>query len=296
MTAPVFSDDIDRSGSTHASSRKRTKMLPLSSHARPASASRTRQKRRTADRTVQSWKRDFQLPQSSPIAYQEPIRPTFAALENNDSFLSSASTIMNSPSASEDDDQDLPLHSFQVTSSHLSSSPPRTPSPTLARSARFRSRPHNASSPPLETLRAGKEGADLLLYLATSPSPAMRITRNADMFPPSTPPSKNILPSSMMSTPGTQMFMGFGGPQTPNAAPFDFGAFVNITPSPAQRSWQRTPKTPANSKTPIVYREARRKLTFEAMPPPQPIPSAERTSTKKDAGLGMELGGNLISP
>jgi len=118
--------------------------------------------------------------------------------------------------------------------------------------------------------------------------------RKGDMFPPSTPPSKNVLPSSMMSTPGAQMFMGFGGPQTPNAAPFDFGAFVNITPSPAQRSWQRTPKTPANSKTPVTYREARRKLTFEAMPPPQPIRSAERTSPK-GAGLGMELCNDLMS-
>jgi hypothetical protein len=104
-----------------------------------------------------------------------------------------------------------------------------------------------------------EEGADLLMYLATSPSPAMSRTR---MEPPSTPPPRRdmALPSSMMTTPGGGNFF----PTTPGQ-PFDFSDFVNITPSPAQKPW-KTPlafssvKTPT-AKTPVSL--TRRKLTFD---------------------------------
>jgi hypothetical protein len=103
-------------------------------------------------------------------------------------------------------------------------------------------------------------GADLLLYLAQSPSPAINPPRNNHrMEPPSTPPPKNnklALPSSMMTTPG-------GGnpfpPNTPGLA-FDFSDFVHMTPSPAQKPW-KTPLGFNGAKTPMSV--ARRRLTFD---------------------------------
>ncbi|EPE03373.1 nrm1-like protein [Ophiostoma piceae UAMH 11346] len=114
--------------------------------------------------------------------------------------------------------------------------------------------------------KSGVEGADLLLFLAASPSPANPSGRpllggssSSRMDPPSTPPSKfnNLaLPSSMMTTPGGgSMF-----PQTPGQA-FDFADFVNITPSPAQKPW-KTPNL-MGSKTPLSV--TRRRLTFDDM-------------------------------
>ena len=114
--------------------------------------------------------------------------------------------------------------------------------------------------------KSGVEGADLLLFLAASPSPANPSGRpllggssSSRMDPPSTPPSKfnNLaLPSSMMTTPGGgSMF-----PQTPGQA-FDFAEFVNITPSPAQKPW-KTPNL-MGSKTPLSV--TRRRLTFDDM-------------------------------
>ncbi len=104
--------------------------------------------------------------------------------------------------------------------------------------------------------KSGVEGADLLLFLAASPSPANPGGRSR-MDPPSTPPSKfnNLaLPSSMMTTPGGgSMF-----PNTPGQA-FDFADFVNITPSPAQKPW-KTPNL-LGSKTPLSV--TRRRLTFD---------------------------------
>ena len=104
--------------------------------------------------------------------------------------------------------------------------------------------------------KSGVEGADLLLYLAASPSPANPSGRSR-MDPPSTPPSKfnnMALPSSMMTTPGGgSMF-----PNTPGQA-FDFADFVNITPSPAQKPW-KTPNL-LGSKTPMSV--TRRRLTFD---------------------------------
>ncbi|EMR63487.1 putative nrm1-like protein [Eutypa lata UCREL1] len=104
--------------------------------------------------------------------------------------------------------------------------------------------------------KSGEEGADLLLYLAASPSPAVPSTKTR-MDPPSTPPPKKdlALPSSMMTTPG-------GGnlfPTTPGQ-PFDISDFVNITPSPAQKPW-KTPVSLTTAKTPLG--RATRKLTFE---------------------------------
>jgi len=147
------------------------------------------------------------------------------------------------------------------------SSPPRTP----PRRRKFQ--PSFHSSPPKTPPRRMKEGADLLLYLATSPSPAaaaMPRTR----YVPTTPPSRSsALPSSTMSTPGC--------PQTPQTK-FNFADFVNITPSPAQAAFG-----PAGRGTPIA--KAQRRLNFDQLAPPSGSPPS------RPAGLEVALGGNLVS-
>ncbi|PFH63058.1 hypothetical protein XA68_10099 [Ophiocordyceps unilateralis] len=136
-------------------------------------------------------------------------------------------------------------HQLAQSASHFRSSQPRTP----PMQTRRRSRENVANG-----AKSGEEGADLLLYLAASPSPAVRPNRGR-MERLTTPPPKNSkldLPSSMMTTPG-------GGnlfPNTPGQG-FDFADFVNITPSPAQKQW----RTPGPSRTPLTG--ARRRLTFE---------------------------------
>ncbi len=104
--------------------------------------------------------------------------------------------------------------------------------------------------------KSGEEGADLLLYLAASPSPANPLKLRLDG--PSTPPPKNrlALPSSMMTTPGG----GNPFPNTPGLA-FDFSDFVHMTPSPAQKPWKTPIPLGAGGKTPLSI--ARRRLTYD---------------------------------
>jgi len=83
-------------------------------------------------------------------------------------------------------------------------------------------------------------------------------------------------------------FLGFG-PNTPGAN-FNFTDFINVTPSPAQGSWSRTPVA---SRTPAAAREARRKLNFDNLAPPSSGLGAQHRS--RSDGLGMELGGELVS-
>jgi hypothetical protein len=109
------------------------------------------------------------------------------------------------------------------------------------------------------------------------------------MQPPSTPPQKSLaLPSSMMNTPGALgtpgLFANFGGPNTPSQN-FDFADFVNITPSPAQNGFSKTPRV---LKTPSTI--TRRRLTFEPNANSPNVTSSARAAT----GLGvMQLGGDL---
>lgn len=256
LKAPLFSDAV---GSSNGSSghRKRTYLasfdgagLGLSSPSKKFRASPTAHKSFSGHVT---WKDSHQLSQSSPI---KPRRQQHFTTSNGPdvSFfqtrgLSSAQLTSPNFAAPDDDDDDLlPAHSFNVQSS-----PPRTP-PRTRRNASL-SRPNG--KPPA----AGDEGADLLVYLANSPSPAVKNGRRT-MEPPSTPPQKgkNLdLPSSMMTTPG-------GGnlfPNTPGQN-FDLADFVNITPSPAQKPW-KTPSALASARTPLSA--ARRRLTFDE---PQP--------------------------
>lgn len=94
----------------------------------------------------------------------------------------------------------------------------------------------------------------------------------------------------MMSTPGV------GGFNTPGQQ-FNFADFVNVTPSPAQGAFLGS-RTPGLPKTPLAAIEARRRLNFDSLVPPggSPNPSnVGRGSINKDNGLGMELGGELVS-
>ena len=90
----------------------------------------------------------------------------------------------------------------------------------------------------------------------------------------------------MLNTPGggggLSLFTGFNTP----GQPFNFGDFVNVTPSPAQGAFSRTPGT---ARTPLAAKEARRKLNFDNI---GGSPTAMRGGS---AGLGMELGGELVS-
>ncbi|KAF4121536.1 Whi5 like [Geosmithia morbida] len=197
------------------------------------------------------WKDTHQLTQSSPI---KPRRQQHFTTSNGPD-VSFFQTNLNLAVPSDDDDDLLPAHSFDIRSS-----PPRTP-PMRTTGRRSRDATANSRTAPSGAGGGGKpeEGADLLIYLANSPSPAVKNGgRRTAMEPPSTPPqkTKNLdLPSSMMMTPG-------GGnlfPNTPGQT-FDFADYVNITPSPAQKPW-KTPVPLSAARTPLSA--ARRRLTFD---------------------------------
>lgn len=88
-------------------------------------------------------------------------------------------------------------------------------------------------------------------------------------------------PGQQFNTPGQQ---------------FNFADFVNVTPSPAQGAFGS--HTPGLTKTPLAAKEARRRLNFDSLVPPGGSPitgGGVRASITKDTGLGMELGGELVS-
>ena len=116
------------------------------------------------------------------------------------------------------------------TTGPLHSSPPSTPP------SAFRRRVISGS---------GEEGADLLLFLATSPSPARPSSRRftSNVVPPGTPPS--MIRKSLTTEPAT-----------PSQSTFDVRDYINITPSPAPAVW--------NGGTPLtVGTPARRRLTYD---------------------------------
>jgi hypothetical protein len=216
-----------------------------------------------------SWKDHHQLAQSSPIKPRRQQHFTTSAGPNVSLFagaknLTESLSTPNYAAISDDDDDDLlPAHSFQV--SNARGSPPSTP-PMRNRSLARRNPNKDASKTKVDGAggappKTGEEGADLLLYLAASPSPANPPKRS--MEPPSTPPPKAnnrlALPSSMMTTPGG------GNPFNPNTpgVGFDFSDFVHMTPSPAQKPW-KTPLGLSGARTPMS--NARRRLTFDDIP------------------------------
>lgn len=204
-----------------------------------------------ADRSVSistSWKQDNGLAQSSP------------ALNSHSTGFESATRhheIEDSPMFDVQSDEEDACLSHEPSSSIISSSPPRTPPPHHRR------------------LNNSKQsGADLLLYLANSPSrsPAINVTHiSSSSKPPSTPPSQHThLPSSVMNTPGNNLGL-FNGALTPG---LNFADYCNVTPSPAQAPWGG--RTPALAKTPS--RLAR------------PTSNMPRTSQ----GLALQLGEELM--
>ncbi|KAJ4310200.1 hypothetical protein N0V84_011094 [Fusarium piperis] len=258
LKAPLFSDAV---GSSNGSTghRKRTYYATF------ADASSSPSKRFRASPTAHkslgahaSWKNSHQLAHSSPIKPRRQQHFTTSAGPDVSFFqqrlMSRELTSPNFAAPSDDDDDLLPVHSFNHAS--IRSSPPRTP-PMRSRTLGNKRGKGEAGSG-ANGGKTGEEGADLLLYLAASPSPAVRTSTRTRMDPPSTPPQKNSkmdLPSSMMMTPG-------GGnlfPTTPSQA-FDFADFVNITPSPAQKPW-KTPVTITATRTPVSVTQ--RRLTFD---------------------------------
>lgn len=321
VSAPFFSEGLHGSRSSPSRHRRHARIVRFSHSTTAlvgaAQRSRHRPGSMSAPRARASrgpWEDVRHLAHSSPIYHRQYARYPVAHPANQ-SFISSASTIPDEPGRTgatssddeEEDDEDLPLHSFQARPpTQMRSSPPRTPPPHRHRSARYHHRRDHVGSSAARELKTGEEGADLLLYLATSPSPAQQPMRPR-VFQPSTPPSRNtVLPSSMMTTPTGAGFMTFGPPHTP-AQPFNMSDYVNITPSPAQGAWlSRTPVTaktpPSRVKTPLAAKEARRKLNFDALLPPPPVSSSPRLHSPRallpggngpPTGLGMELGGEL---
>ena len=283
LTGPIFSDNIFGSDD-FGGSRKRARFHPAFHE--PTSKPISHKSKRAASMAApsynegrHSWKSHYNLAESSPL--QQRLHPDFRTANGpNVSFVSGASTIPNSPpfGPSSDDDRELPVHSFQFHSSSIHGSPPRTPPPTRPRGSRHR-----------KSHAAGEEGADLLLLLANSPSPANPKAR-AHAFPPSTPPPNHAaLPSSMMATPGgTNIFGGFSTP----GQNFNFADYVNITPSPAQGMFGN--HTPGLMRTPLAAKEARRKLNFDTLIPPSGSPIVSNVGRgSANTGLGMELGGEL---
>lgn len=270
LKAPIFSDAI---GSSNGSSghRKRTYLdsfdYHLSSPSKRLRSSPTTRKSFTAH--PPSWKGYDQLAQSSPIKPRRQQHFTTSTGPDVSLYRSTRSYAHDLASPhlggnSDDEDEYLPTHSFNVDGHEtMRSSPPTTP-PSRNRGLLARHNKERSFSG-INAAKAGDggvEGADLLLYLAASPSPAVPSTKTR-MEPPSTPPSRVnrdlALPSSHMTTPG-------GGnlfPNTPGQG-FDFSDFVNITPSPAQKLW-KTPVSLSTAKTPRSI--ARRRLTFD-----EPLP------------------------
>lgn len=262
LKAPFFSDAI---GSSNGSTGHRKRTYMASFDYVDSSPSKRFRQSPTAHRsftTGSTWKGHHQLAQSSPIKKRQQHFTTAAG--PNVSFFPGSRQFDGLPTPnyaaphSDDDDDLLPAHSFRVNGH---TSPPRTPP--------MRSRPlvkknRDKTPPPVVNItetKTGEEGADLLMYLAASPSPANPPKRDVGrMEPPSTPPPKNklALPSSMMTTPGG----GNPFPATPGLA-FDFSDFVHMTPSPMQKPW-KTPLTGAGGKTPMSI--ARRRLTFDEIP------------------------------
>ncbi|KAL8812368.1 MAG: hypothetical protein Q9223_000611 [Gallowayella weberi] len=286
-TAAIFSDDIRNSVAANVFS-KNSAHKP--SYTLPNTVRVSRKRSRTqsmapplVDASRASWKSSHNLPQSSPGFHGHSHFPASHAA--NLSFTSEAPTVPNTPpfaSASDDEAPESLDHPFHMTSSHFRSSPPCTPPPTRSR----KSRSHKGNA-------AGEEGAELLMHLATSPSPADQGLHHR-LHPPSTPPSNpQALPSSMMSNSGPNGFLG--GFNTPGQN-FAWADFINVTPSPAQGAFgSRTPGLP---KTPLAAKEARRRLNLDSLAAAGGSPKLGingRGSTGRETGLGMELGGELVS-
>jgi len=261
LKAPLFSDAV---GSSNGSTghRKRTYLASFDDNF--SSPSKRFRQSPTAHRSFSASHHHHQhhhhFTQSSPLKprrqqhFTTSTGPDLSFYSGSRQISDVLTTTATNYAANSDDEDDLPTHSFQV--SHIRVSPPRTP-PMRSRALGKKQRDRPAAG---NETKSGEEGADLLLYLAASPSPA-NPPRNR-MDPPSTPPprsTKLALPSSMMTTPGG----GNPYPATPGLG-FDFAEFLHMTPSPAQKQWKTPNLALAGGKTPRSI--ARRRLTFDDLP------------------------------
>ena len=280
LTVPFSSDHVRNPGLKGSSKRDFHQSTTSQLKSKPSKRIRSQSMAPPSwESSRMSWKSVHNLPESSPGCRHQGMLDS-DSYGHNLSFACEVSTA-SAPSSfdaqfSEDDDGDLPTHSFSAHPAFGTSSP-RTPPPARNRAIRQRK-------------AGGEEGADLLLYLATSPSPANPGIKVSRLLAPSTPPSNPYaVPPSMMNTPG---LTGFSTP----GQNFNFADFVNVTPSPAQGAFSS--RTPGPTKTPLAAKEARRRLNFDSLAPPHGSPNISnigRGSMNKDSGLGMELGGELIS-
>lgn len=247
-------------------SRSTSGMFKVPDHAYTTSRKKVRSASTTAAdvQLTSNWKHDNGLALSSPGLNHAGF----------DSASLSHPVIEDSPMfdvQSDDEDHEAGL-GHEPASSIISSSPPRTPPPNHQRLATSK-----------------QSGADLLLYLANSPSrsPAINVTHiSSSSKPPSTPPSQHAhLPSSVMNTPGNNLGL-FNGALTPGQN-FNLADFCNVTPSPAQAPWGG--RTPGLAKDPS--RLTRRGLNFDTLAPPTSDPS-RRPPTGQ--GLALQLGEELM--
>lgn len=273
----TYSKELSRSSrNKHAATFNSHLMQPMLSASRKRIRSDLSPERSAKAPRV-SWKSTYQLPESSPGFNRRPRNAI-----HHPPLLSESATIpeLSSPApyhahSDDDNDPDLPVHSFQHVSSMVSSSPPRTPPPRHSRQSRTERELQN------------EDGADLLLFLANSPTPARTAVKTQPRdFPPSTPPSQHAVLPGLTPTPGGGGL--FGNIGTPNQQ-FNFADFVNVTPSPAQPPWGgRTPGGP--TRTPLAARDARKRLNFDNLVPP----SAESPKNReKGSGAPLQLGGEL---
>ncbi|KAF3087436.1 hypothetical protein TWF102_010507 [Orbilia oligospora] len=258
-----------------------------------------------------AWKESHRLPQSSPGYHHYSHHHHHHSNSSFDMGSQPQFSFTNSPTrrgspALEISHSRHHSHHYHQDYEHqpiFHSSPPRTPPhrtiparPVFTtadekleeRSNRGNNNSNNPNGNNNNGGKADGEGADLLLYLATSPSPNT-ITKANVSVAPSTPPAKGsaaALPSSMMNTPG-------GGGGLGGSGSFNFHDFVHITPSPAQGLWGNG----GSGRTPMTM-QARRRLNFDGLVPPSPMNGSQGSqgSQGKVTGLGMELGGELVSP
>ncbi|CDM30556.1 hypothetical protein DTO013E5_2497 [Penicillium roqueforti] len=271
LQASTYSKELPRSArNKHAATFNSRVMQPMLTASRKRLRSDSDSERPAKVHRV-SWKSSHRLPESSPgMNRHRPSRRTQLPFMSEAIIPEVSSPVY--PRPSEEIDPDLPVHSFQHISSVIGSSPPRTPPPKHMRLSR-NNQPQNH-----------EDGADLLLYLANSPTPARVARGNGNLaFPPSTPPSQHALLPGMTPTLGAGMFANIS---TPNQQ-FNFADFVNVTPSPAQPTWSsRTPGNPA--RTPLT--SSRKRLNFDALVPPS---NSSPRLRSKETGLALQLGGEL---
>lgn len=185
MKGPIFSDAL-QSSSGSSGHRKRMYNHTFNGAAYPTSHNSARKRFRQSPMKKAdffnphtAWKDEHHLAQSSPI---KPRKQHFTTTAGPDlSFYHTSNDSIpeeNFMSTSSEEDDLLPLHSFQMPEigRERNVSPPRTPPPMRSRPLNKRSQTtHGRVQHQQQSHQGhgqGEEGADLLLYLATSPSPA----------------------------------------------------------------------------------------------------------------------------